>query len=34
MEPFTLVEAKRGIGRMVITTTAFEADDRKLAAEQ
>jgi len=34
MEPFTLAEAKRWIGRTVITKTAFEAEHRKLAAEQ
>jgi hypothetical protein len=34
MEPFTLAEAKRWIGRTVITKTAFDADHRKLAAEQ
>jgi len=34
MEPFTLAEAKRWIGRTVITKTAFDTDHRKLAAEQ
>ena len=35
MEPsFTLTEAKRWIGHTVITKTAFEADHRKLEAEQ
>ena len=34
MEPFTLAEAKRWIGRTVITKTAFAADRRKLEAEQ
>jgi len=34
MEPFTLAEAKRWIGRTVITKTAFDGDHRKLAAEQ
>ena len=34
MEPFTLAEAKRWIGRTVITKTAFEVDHRKLAAAQ
>jgi hypothetical protein len=34
MASFTLTEAKRWIRRMVITKTAFEADHRKLEAEQ
>jgi hypothetical protein len=34
MESFTLAEATRWIRRMVITKTAFEADYRKLEAEQ
>jgi hypothetical protein len=34
MEPFTLAEAKRWIGRTVITKTAFETGHRKLEAEQ
>ena len=34
MEPFTLAEAKRWIGRTVITKTAFDAGHRTLAAEQ
>ena len=34
MEPFTLAEAKRWIGRTVITKTAFDADHRRLDAEQ
>jgi hypothetical protein len=34
MESFTHAEAKRWIGRTVITKTAFDADHRKLAAEQ
>ena len=34
MESFTLTEAKCWIRRTVITKTAFEADHRKLEAEQ
>jgi hypothetical protein len=34
MEPFTLAEAKRWIGRTVITKTPFDTAHRKLAAEQ
>jgi hypothetical protein len=34
MESFTLAEAKRWIKRTVITKAAFEADHRKLEAEQ
>ena len=33
-EPFTLTDAKRWIGRTVITKTAFEVEHRKLEAEQ
>jgi hypothetical protein len=34
MAPFTVEEAKRWIGRTVITKTAFEAGHRTLAAKQ